>query len=350
MLVSLTLITATLVAILLIALLWRRECRRQGVAVRPYVFWFPALLGLIAAMVFISLGMPAGVLQLLGDMHNYRPQAERLIAGEPLDHLERDKLPLLGLIHALQARLEDEPSAAGWAALSQLYAELTRQTALDASDMAVQAAKRSLALAPDDVSKQLLLAQTLIEANDGKLSDDSRQLLDQVLKQRPDYDGAWLLLAMAAARNGQYPVAEQAFRVLIAHHPDDKASALLKQSLVKLQAQQQRADHFARIQITVRGDKAGKLTTGGTLFVFVQQDGASGKPLAAKRVLLDRLPMTITLVRADWLGDLPAVDARLQVGARYATGAAASVADSRLLASAPLKNGKDGLMAELTLP
>lgn len=347
MLVALVLIAAALAAILLLALLWRRECRRAGVAVRPFVFWFPALLGLIAAMAFVGFGLPAGVLHLLDDIHTYQPQAQKLVAGAPLASLDAEKLPLLGLIHALQAELADHPSAAGWESLSRLYAQLTQQTGLDAGGMAVTAAQRAQALAPEDAGKQLLLAQALIEANGGKLNDAARQQIGQVLERHPDYDGAWLMQAMAAVQAGDYALAETSFAALLAHHPDDKASELLKQSLAKVRSERARADYFAHIRVTVTG---GKTPTGGTLFVFVQRQGASGKPLAAKRVLLDKLPLTLELGAGDWLGPLPETDAPLLVGGRYATGAGASVAESQPLASVPLAGKAGQLHAQLQLP
>lgn len=349
MLVSLVLIAVALVAILLLALLWRRECRRAGVPVRPYVFWFPALLGLIAAVVFVSVGMPSGALRLLDDMHSYRPEATRLIAGESLEKLD-EKLPLMGLIHALQAELGDHPSAAGWQSLSRLYSQLTRQTGLDANNMAVQAAERAVSMAPEDADKRLLLAQALIDANGGKLNAAAKQQIDKVLTQHPDYDGAWLLQAMAAIQAGDYALAETSFTALLTHHPHDKATELLQKSLDKVKGERARKEYFAQIKVEVTAGAEGKVPTGGTLFVFVQRAGAAGKPLAAKRVLLDQLPLTVTLAAGDWLGSLPQVDEKLVVGGRYAQGAGASVAQSQPLASVPLMGTAGQLHARLQLP
>jgi cytochrome c-type biogenesis protein CcmH/NrfG len=349
MLISLSLIVATLTAILLLAFLWRYECRRQGVVLKPYIFWFPALLGLIAVVVFLGIGMQQGTLQLLQDIHDYRPQADRLIAGDKLDSLDGEKLPLLGLIHALQSRLMQHPSAPGWAALSELYEQLTRQTGLDAREMAVKAAERAAKLNPQDIHAQLLLAQTLIAASDDKLDARAETLLDKVLAAHPDYDGARLMLAMAAVHAGRYDVAESAFATLLKHHPDDKATTLLRKSLAKVQDQEKRAVHFASITVDVVRAVNSQLQTGGTLFVFVKQPEASGRPLAAKQVLLDHLPMTIQLTSGDWLGDMPPVGTTLEVGVRYAQGAAAKVADSRVLATVPLEDKAGHLGARVVL-
>lgn len=346
--ISLLLVATLVVVILLLALLWRRECRRQGVATGPVLLWFPALLGLVAAAVFLVFGMPAAELRLLGDVHDYRPQADQLIAGTPLDALKNQEVPLLGLIHALQDRLRSQPSAAGWQSLSALYAELATQAGPQAGAVAVEAARRSLALAPDDAGHRLLLAQRLIEAQQGRLDEESRQLLEGVLAQHPDYDGAWLLLGLSAAHSEAFPLAEHALRMLLARHPDDRASDLLKQSLVKVQEQARKTAHFSRIEITVKAGKTA--TTGGTLFVSLQKAGAAGMPLAAKRVLVDRLPLTVVIERTDWLGELPDIKEALVAGGRYAQSAAADVAVGTPLVAKPLRSGPHGLQAEIALP
>lgn len=346
--VSLLLVGTVVVIILLLALLWRRECKRTGVPVTPAVLWFSALLGLIGVAVFMTFGLPSGELRYLSDVQKYQADADQLIAGAPLDKLKDKEVPLLGLIHALQERLGSHPSAAGWQALSSLYVELAREAGPQASAMAVAAARHALVLATDEDASRLFLAQRLIEADSGKLNDESRSLLEQVLARHPDYDGAWLLLALSAAHSEEYPLAEHAFRTLIDHHPDDRASALLKQSLAKVKEQQQKARYFAQITVTV---KAGKnSSTGGTLFVSIQKQGQAGMPLAAKRVLVNRLPLTVVLERGDWLGELPDTHEALVAGGRYAQSAAADVAAGQALGSVPLKQGAKGLEASLSLP
>lgn len=350
MLIAIVLIVVTLAAILLLALAWRCACRQRDVPVKPYVFWFPALLGLVAVGLFVSIGVQSGVFRLMHDVHDYRPQAKMLIAGDTLDSIKQKDIPLLGLIHALQSRLMHHPSAAGWQALSKLYTQLTQQAGVDASHLAVQAARRAVVVAPHDATQQVLLAQTLIAANGGALTDEAQQLLEGVLAAHNDYDGARLLLAMAAIRGNNYAVAENAFTQLLAAHPDDKATDLLEKSLDRVRHERQLAEHFAAIKVTITAAAGAHPTTGGTLFVFVKQQGAAGKPLAAKKVLLDKLPMTLTLTAADWLGAFPAIGTKLTVGARYAVGAGANVAASKPFASVPLSVQDDALTAKLLMP
>lgn len=350
MLIAIVLIVVTLAAILLLALAWRRACRRNGVPVKPYVFWFPALLGLVAVGLFVSIGVQSGVFRLMHDVHDYRPQAQKLISGDTLASIKQKDISLLGLIHALQSRLMHHPSAAGWQALSKLYTQLTQQAGVDASHLAVQAARRAVMVAPNDASQQVLLAQTLIEANGGGLTDEAQQLLEGVLAAHSDYDGARLLLAMAAIRSNNYAVAETAFTQLLAAHPDDKATDLLRKSLERVRHEQTLAQHFSAIRVTIAAAAGAHPTTGGTLFVFVKQPGEAGKPLVAKKVLLDKLPMTLTLKAADWLGAFPPIGTKLVVGARYAVGAGASVAASKPFASEPLNVHGDSLTARLLMP
>ncbi len=349
MLVAAVLIIATLVAVLALALLWRRECRRDAVPLRPFLLWFPGLLGLIGAVVFITFGMTSGALQWLQDVHKYQPQAQELVAGKPLDELKDNKFPLLGLIHALQAQLMQTPSADGWASLSTLYAELARQSGLDIDSLAVEAAKRALEENPADGTHRLLLAQRMVESNGGKLTEEAHQQLKRVLENHPEYDGAWLLLGMSAARAGQYETAETAFKELLKHHPDDKATALLQKSLKHMQLRQKQVAYYGNIQVTIKaGDE--KETTGGTLFVFIREPGTQGQPLAAKRVLVSKLPLTVTLTAGDWLQAMPVIGSPLVIGGRYSTEAASNVASAKPLDNVPLESRQGKLVATLHLP
>lgn len=371
MLVTVMLIVATLVAILLLALLWRRECRRHGVAVKPYVFWFPALVGLAGVMVFVGYGMSSGTLRLLHDVHQYRPQAQQLIQGAPLSSLNDEAIPFWGITNALQAALRETPSVAGWQSLSKLYwrlaqqeqqaavnasgkdAATSRQVAIrraqEAGKMSLKAAQFALAMRPDDAKAKLFLAQRHIDVNDGQLNASAHKLIRDVLAAHPNYDGAWLLLAMGAIHAKRYDLAEEAFAALLSHHPDDKATDVLKQSLQKARQQAKTQQYYANLTVTVVADKAASLTTGGTLFVFLQRKGGAGQPLAAKRVLLTQLPMTVTLKQSNWLQDMPAVGTPLIVGGRYSGGPAATVASSQPLKAVPLRKGNGGLVATLSM-
>jgi len=347
MIIVLGFVVATFAVVLLIAGLWRRECRRQGVPVRPHVFWFPALIGLVAVMSFLTFGMQQGAYRLVSDFHEYAPHAQQLIDGAPLESLNDEQLSLFGLIHALQDKLMREPTAPGWDALSKLYRQLTDETDLDASEVAVAAAENAYVLNASDARAQMWLAQTLIMANEGKLEPRSRQLIEQVIEQNPDYDGAWLMMAMAAVQGKQYDDAERAFGELLARHGDDRATELLQRSLTHVQNEKRKQAHFASIRITVNA--AAGVAMGGTLFVAVQKAGGAGMPLAARRLLLDHVPLTVELKPGDWLSDFPDVDEPLVASVRYASGADASVSDTSAKVETPVVANASGLSASLTV-
>lgn len=347
MIITLSFVVATFVLVLVLALLWRRECHRQGVKVKPHVFWFPALVGLVAVISFVGFGMQKGAYQLVSDFHDYAPQAQKLIDGEPLNSLNGEQLPLFGLIHALQDKLMRDPTAAGWDALSKLYRQLTEETELDASEVAVAAAENAFALDPDNVDAKMWLAQTVIMANGGALNARSKLLIEGVLKQNPDYDGAWLMMAMAAVQGRQYDDAERAFSEMLRRHSDDRATALLERSLEHVRSEKQKQQHFSTIRITV--DAADDVVMGGTLFVSVQKKGGAGMPLAAKRLLLDHVPTTVVLTPADWLAEMPAADEQLVATARYGSGAVSGVDEAQNRAETAVVQGDNGLSAMLTL-
>lgn len=356
MLITAGLVVVTLLATLLLAFWWRRECRHDNTPVTPHVLWFSVLLGLIAVVLFLSAGIQSGTLQLLKDNQQFKPQAKELIEGGSLEQLDKEQLPLLGLIHALQTRLVHHSSAAGWSALSRLYMELGARAGLEPrqvesiNQMALEAADNAQRLAPGDQQIELLLAQAVIMANQGRLNERAWALLDAFVKAHPKHDGAWLMFAMAAVKNQQYNVAEYAFRVLLQHHSDDRMTELLEKSLAKVKQDAKRANYFGQITVEVARGANSEAQAGGTLFVFVQQKGASGQPLAAKRVLLDHFPQEIVLTATDWLQGFPDVQTSLVVGGRYATGSNASVGDSGASVEVDLKQKDNGLSASLLLP
>src|SRR5690606_19396562 len=110
-----------------------------------------------------------------------------------------------------------------------------------------------------------------------------------------------------------------------------EAGDLIREGLARAEAQRQRGARLENLTFTVR---APELPDGGTLFVFLRPEGGSGQPLAARRVLVDAFPVTVTLRAEDWLQNYPEQADTLRVAARYTPAPGASV-DQAGLSSAP---------------
>lgn len=305
-------------------LLWRHENRRDGATTGWSGLALPLLVVGLGGLGYMVLGLHPDTLGWLADQRRYDEVAERVIQGQPASDDEQ-AISVPGLTRVLQAKVVRDPSLPGWYTLGLLYDQL------GAPAQAQEAARRALRIDPDDVAARLLLARGLIAQNQGRLDDAADAEIRRVLASNPDHDGALMLRAMAATEARRFALAAESWRGLLRRHGDGEAGDLLRQGLAQAEAQQQQAARFENLSVTV--DATG-LPAGGTLFVFLRHQGGSGQPLAARRLLVDAFPITVTLRAEDWLQNYPDQPKTLRVAARY-TPAPGSNVEQALLGSEP---------------
>lgn len=320
------LILVLLAALMVCFLLWRRESRAAGA--RPSItgLALPLLVVALAGLGYLTLGLERHTLEWLADQRRYDPVAERVIAGEAPGEQDRN-ISTAALTRVLQSRLVREPSFTGWYTLGLLYDQL------GAPAQVQEAARRALALDPDDHAARLLLARGLIAQAGGRLTEEAEAQIARVLADNPAHDGALMLQAMAASEARRYGLAAQAWRALLARHGDGETGDLIRRGLARAEQQHQRGKRLRGLTVTVR---AQDVPEGGTLFVFLRLAGErGGQPLAARRVLAESFPIQVTLRQGDWLQAYPADLAQLRVAARY-TPAPGSSVDQANLNAAPV--------------
>lgn len=324
-----------LILVLLVALavcfsLWWRETRQAGAAVSPSGLALPLLVVALAGLGYVTLGLDPDTRAWLADQREYAEIAERVIHGEVPGEQDQN-ISAAGLARVLQARLARKPSAEGWYTLGLLYDQL------GAPAQVQEAAGRALALTPDNTAARLLLARGLIEQAQGRLTDEAQAQIQTVLNANPNHDGAWMLQAMAAGQAHRYQLAADSWRALLARHSEGEAGDLIRQGLARAEQQMASAARFDDLSVKV---EAPALPAGGTLFVFLQREGAGGQPLAARRVLVDAFPTTVTVRREDWLQAYPQDAATVRVAARYTPSPGSNVAQAGLRsASQPIRPG-----------
>lgn len=313
------------VLLLLGGLLWRLwlgEARRAGRAMKGGL-GIPALVLVLAGAGYGLVGYNSHTNDWLEQQREYRPLAREILAGQPPSR-DASQVPAGVLVRVLQAELSRQPSTVGWYALGSLYDQL------GAPAQSEEAARKALALQPDDVSSQLLLARALIEQAEGKLTDPALEQLRRVLARVPDHEGAWMMLAMAADRAGRFGLAEQGWQALLERHPEGATGELLRKGLARAREQKMLQQRFGQIRATVQGEQS--LPAGGTLFVFIRKAGSVGQPLAAKRQLVASFPITVELAPGDWLQAFPGADEALILGARYTPAPGAAVDQAAMVA------------------
>lgn len=322
--------------------LWRREARRLGASPGLLKLLGPVILVVAGGLLYMWQGYRPETAQWLADYHELRPLARQLMAGQPAEGLS-ESTDVRALAMTLQRELARDPSAPGWYTLAMVYNESQR------GQEAVEAARRALRLATPEqaTAARVLLARSLITRAGGGLTDEAERVLRQVIERYPDHDGAWTLLATAGARAGRYELAVEAFESLLSRHGAGEAGDMLRQGLARARNQARLESAFADTRITVQASDIGP---GGTLFVFLRREGGSGQPLAARRYLVDRFPVSLTLRAQDWLQAYPDPSGSLVVGARYSTAPGGDVEAASLTAGpVPLAGAPGDYQAELRL-
>lgn len=326
--------------------LWLREARIEEITLPN-----TAVLGVFIALsvgtaLYVFVGYQTGTKQLLENRTAYAELAEHLsqggeLSGEEANEYFKTNDDVLQFALVLQNRLAMQPTSAGWQMLSNIYANL------GAFEQAKQAGYSALEL-ENSVDNKLWLAQVALQENEGALNAESFNHLQTVLREEPEHNGAWLTLAMAATEAKEYDLAEEAWQVLHDRNSDNAETQSLFQRSIEF-VREQRATHEEFTRIQVRVEAPDDIAAGGSLFVYLRHEGSAGQPLAARRVLANKLPMTITFASEDWLGPYPQKEANdIVIGARYNPSGSSNVSDAGI--SSPVVPWQKGEITVVTLP
>ena len=305
----------------LLWLLWQREARKAGKMMRGAI-GIPLIMLVLAAAGYGLVGYNEHTSDWLNDQQEYRAVARAIIAGESPERAASE-VPVGALVRVLQAELVKNPSAMGWYALGSLFDQL------GAPEQSEEAARKAVAMSPEEPAMHLLLARALIQKAGGKLTDPALAELRWVLDREPTHDGAWMMLAMSADRAGRYDLAEQGWQALLSRHSQGETGDLLRRGLENAREQKARQEKFAGIEAVVA---AQDLPAGGTVFVYLRQAGSSGQPLAARRQVVPHFPATVSLSAQDWLQRYPDDGAELVIGARYTPAPGGAVDQAAIMA------------------
>jgi cytochrome c-type biogenesis protein CcmH len=305
----------------LLWLLWQREARKAGKVMRGAI-GIPLIMLVLAAAGYGLVGYNEHTSDWLNDQQEYRSVARAIIAGESPERAASE-VPVGALVRVLQAELVKNPSAMGWYALGSLFDQL------GAPEQSEEAARKAVAMSPEEPAMHLLLARALIQKAGGKLTDPALAELRWVLDREPTHDGAWMMLAMSADRAGRYDLAEQGWQALLSRHSNGETGDLLRRGLENAREQKARQGKFAGIEAVVA---AQDLPAGGTVFVYLREAGSSGQPLAARRQVVPHFPATVSLSAQDWLQRYPDDGAELVIGARYTPAPGGAVDQAAIMA------------------
>lgn len=269
-----------------------------------------ALSGLLIALPlwrqqrYASSGLLAGVLALAcAGLYALLGTPAAVQAGSPAQSAAQD---LASNAAQLRQALQADPSQTeGWILLARAEALLGNTTAAEA------AWQQALAQAPDEPALLVEAAQARADADPQRRIDDTGLTwLEQARRLDPQAQRALWLIGIAQRQRGQPAAAAQTWQQLLALLDGSTAGSVREQidiaraqaGLPPLQADQSAAANVdasatAGIEVSLSMDPAlaARLPADTPVFVQVRDLAGSPMPVAALRLRLEQLPLTVHL-------------------------------------------------------
>lgn len=205
------------------------------------------------------------------------------------------------LIAQLKERVASEPdNFDAWGLLARSY------MATEKFPLAVSAYAAATKLRPDDVDISVEFAEALMRASsDHRFPANAVAMLENAATKNPRNQRALFFLGMHQLQSNQPAQAAATWEKILPMLTPDTARSLRTQiDKARIAAKLPplpEADVGPSLAITVGIEPtlANLAATGDTLYVFARSSDGNGPPFAAKRVVIDKFPLDVTLSDAD---------------------------------------------------
>ena len=241
--------------------------------------WVPVL----AAMAYLLIGNRTPVFELWTSEDKVGQVADDLLTGkidQPPAWAIEDGRQLISAMQTNVYRHADDPDR--WMRLSELF------LSLEATPSAIEALSRAYRLSPENEEIATSYAQISFFANEGRLDANIRRVLQDVLVDNPQHEGAQMLMAMGEARSSNFDEAQgwiSRLRNSIAAKPGDHSRALasLDELSANINAQKAQVAQGIDVTVVVNSSLLPLVKGDDVLFVAIR-DVNGGPPFAAKRL------------------------------------------------------------------
>ena len=241
--------------------------------------WVPVL----AAMAYLLIGNRTQVFELWTSEDKVGQVADDLLTGkidQPPAWAIEDGRQLISAMQTNVYRHADDPDR--WMRLSELF------LSLEATPSAIEALSRAYRLSPENEEIATSYAQISFFANEGRLDANIRRVLQDVLVDNPQHEGAQMLMAMGEARSSNFDEAQgwiSRLRNSIAAKPGDHSRALasLDELSANINAQKAQVAQGVDVTVVVNSSLLPLVKGDDVLFVAIR-DVNGGPPFAAKRL------------------------------------------------------------------
>ncbi|MGP4789327.1 c-type cytochrome biogenesis protein CcmI [Psychrobacter sp. 1Y11] len=241
--------------------------------------WVPVL----AAMAYLLIGNRTPVFELWTAEDKVGQVADDLLTGkidQPPAWAIEDGRQLISAMQTNVYRHADDPDR--WMRLSELF------LSLEATPSAIEALSRAYRLSPENEEIATSYAQISFFANEGQLDANIRRVLQDVLVENPQHEGAQMLMAMGEARSSNFDEAQgwiSRLRNSIAAKPGDHSRALASLDELSANVSAQKAQAAQGIDVTVMiNSSLLPLVKGDDVLFVAIRDVNGGPPFAAKRL------------------------------------------------------------------
>lgn len=207
------------------------------------------------------------------------------------------------LIANLREKLDANPGDVdGWVLLARSY------MATEKFDMARDAYAKANALRPEDVDVSVEYAEALMRSSsDHRFPPNAVVMLENAAAKNPQNQRALFFIGVNQMQSNQPAQAAATWEKILPLLNPETAVALRKQidqaraaaGLPPLPAVATDVGPTLAISIRIDPTLASLASAGDTLYVFARSPDGQGPPLAAKRVVIDKLPLDVTLSDAD---------------------------------------------------
>ncbi len=282
-------------------------------------------LAVIAALL-IAVVLPIGAIvlyQVKGEPGALDPARMVANSASGAPSAEEHGVDMDQAVGGLVAKLKENPdNPDGWALLGRAYQSMGKFA--ESRD----ALKRAYELMPDNHDLAVEYAQALALSNDGRrITGESRNLLESVLKADPDHQRALWLIGISDYQAGDYNAAITAWnRLLPALPPESDIAESVRTQIADAQKlggtvavarlpatsaipSATTADSGQGPKLTLKVSLDAKLKdrlgAGATLFVFARAESGPPMPLAIHRGPATELPLTVVL--DDSMGMMPSM-------------------------------------------
>lgn len=278
------------------------ESERSSTAIPARArIWATSLVGIFILMastgLYLQLGTPE-VMQLADegetDVHASQSAGDKA-ATVPMD-MEQS-------INKLKARLFDNPEdLEGWFLLGRSY------MAMGKYQESADALGKVYAKVQNHAGVIIAYADALAMANEGRLSGQPFELVQQALALEPNNATGLWLSGLAYEEQGKFKQALAQFKKLRPQLTDPNSSGKVEQLIVKMETQlglppskseapMMAANSAAGIEVVVMAsdEVLAKLSGNEMVFIYAKAMQGPPMPLAAKRISVKELPITVRL-------------------------------------------------------